>query len=239
MTFAAYFIFKDQSMHVFCQSSLANDICRWKTRLSRVMWFNTVVTLLLYQPTFGLRILQDSRSRVEHETEGSSCQHSENENYFDYISVDDEDYYEDGSAVGYIKEHEEFVDKGPPVFTDTLKKGDIEASSVNMPESNNNGEVKSQIENKTETSPFLPENLVLNNETHGSLNGKFLISNSGQGTILDLYFEDPENSTREHKEDSISDIDNSRNVILSSDVSSSSKCPFSIFVVYFYHLQSI
>ena len=225
-------------MHVFCQSSPANDICRWKTRLSRVMWFNTLVTLLLYQPTFGLRILQDSHSRAEHETEGSGCQHSDNENYFDYINVDDEDYYEDGSAVGYIKEHDEFVDKGPPVFTDTLKKGDdIEASSVNMPESNNR-EVIEKIENITETSPFLPENLVLNNETHGSLNGKFLISNLGQGTILDLYFEDRENSTSEHKDDSISDIDTSRNVILSPDVSSSSKCSFSILFVYFYHFYS-
>ena len=203
------------------------------------MWLNTLVTLLLYQPTFGLRILQESHSRAEHEIEGSGCQHSDNGNYFDYINVDDEDYYEDGSAVGFIKEHEEFVDKGPPVFTDTLKKSDIEESS--MPESNNSGEVKSQIENETETetSLFLPENLVLNNETHGSLNGKFLISNLGQGTILDLYFEDRENLTSEFKEDSKADIDDSRNVILSSDVSSSSKCSFSIFVVYFYHLHSI
>jgi len=196
------------------------------------MWFNTLVTLLLYQPLFGLRILQDSYSRIEHELEGSGCQPS-SENYFDYINVDDEDYYEDGSAVGYIKDHEEeFVDKGPPVFTDTVKKGDnIRASIENVPKSN--GELKSQIENETETSPFLPENLVLNNETHGSLNGKFLISNSGQGTILDLYFEDPKNSTSEQKDsnDSKFDIDSTRNVILTSDVSSLPKCSYFVFVV--------
>ena len=196
------------------------------------MWFNTLVTLLLYQPTFGLRILQDSHSRIKHELEGSGCQQS-SENYFDYINVDDEDYHEDGSAVGYIKDHEEFVDEGPPVFTDTtVKKGDgIEASIENVPKSN--GDLKSRIENETETSPFLPESLVLNNETHGSLNGKFLISNSGQGTILDLYFEDQKNSTSEHKDsnDSKFDIDSTRNVILTSDVSSLPKCSYFVFVV--------
>ena len=203
------------------------------------MWFNTLVTLLLYQPTFGLRILQDSHSRIEHELEGSGCQQS-SENYFDYINVDDEDYYEDGSAVGYIKDHEEeFVDKGPPVFTDTVKKGDnIQASGENVHKSN--GELKSQIEHETETSPFLPENLVLNNETHGSLNGKFLISNSGQGTILDLYFEDQKNSTSEHKDlnDSEFDTDGTRNVILTSDVSSLPKCSYFVFFVCSY-LSSI
>ena len=183
------------------------------------MWFNTLVTtFLLYQPSLGLRILQDTNWRKEHEVEGSGCQQSsDNENFFDYINVDDEDYHEDGSAVGYIKDHEEFVNKGPPVFTDTVKNDDIEASSMKMPQSNLN---QSQIVNETETSPFLPENLVLNNETHGRLNGKFLISNSGQGPILDLYFEDLENSTSEHKEDSKSDNDSSKNVILTSDVSS-------------------
>ena len=192
------------------------------------MWFNTLVTLLLYQYGFSLRILQDSHSRIEHE--GSGCQQS-SENYFDYINVDDEDYYEDGSAVGYIKDHEDFVDKGPPVFTDTLKEDVIQESIENLHESSE--ELKSQIENETKTSPFLPENLVLNNETHGSLNGKFLISNSGQGTILDLYFEDQKNSTREQKDsnDSKFDIDNSRNVILTSDVSSSSKDSYFVFVV--------
>ena len=195
------------------------------------MWFNTLVTLLLYQPTFGLRILQDPHSRIKHKLEGSGCQQP-SENYFDYINVDDEDYHEDGSAVGYIKDHEEFVDEGPPVFTDTVKKGDdIEASIENVPKSN--GDLKSRIENETETSPFLPENLVLNNETHGSLNGKFLISNSGQGTILDLYFEDQKNSTSEHKDsnDSKFDIDSTRNVILTSDVSSLPKCSYFVLVV--------
>ena len=202
------------------------------------MWFNTLVTFLLYQPSLGLRILQDSHWRKEHEIEGSGCQHSsDNENFFDYINVDDEDYYEDGSAVGYIKDHEEFVDKGPPVFTDTVKNDDIEASSMKIPQSNLN---QSQIENETETSPFLPENLVLNNETHGRLNGKFLISNSGQGAILDLYFEDLENSTSELKEDSESNIDRSKNVILSSNVSSvHAKMSCLVFVVYLYHLHSI
>ena len=202
------------------------------------MWFNTLVTFLLYQPSLGLRILQDSHWRKEHEIEGSGCkQSSDNENFFDYINVDDEDYYEDGSAVGYIKDHEEFVDKGPPVFTDTVENDDIEASSMKMPQSNLN---QSQIENETETSPFLPENLVLNNETHGRLNGKFLISNSGQGAILDLYFEDKENSTSELKEDSESNIDRSKNVMLSSDVSSvHAKMSCLVFVVYLYHLHSI
>ena len=202
------------------------------------MWFNTLVTFLLYQPSLGLRILQDSHWRKEHEIEGSGCkQSSDNENFFDYINVDDEDYYEDGSAVGYIKDHEEFVDKGPPVFTDTVENDDIEASSMKMPQSNLN---QSQIENETETSPFLPENLVLNNETHGRLNGKFLISNSGQGAILDLYFEDKENSTSELKEDSESNIDRSKNVILSSNVSSvHAKMSCLVFVVYLYHLHSI
>ena len=202
------------------------------------MWFNTLVTFLLYQPSLGLRILQDSHWRKEHEIEGSGCQQSsDNENFFDYINVDDEDYYEDGSAVGYIKDHEEFVDKGPPVFTDTVKNDDIEAPSMIMPQSNLN---LSQIENETETSPFLPENLVLNNETHGRLNGKFLISNSGQGAILDLYFEDKENSTSELKEDSEANIDRSKNVMLSSDVSSvHAKMSCLVFVVYLYHLHSI
>ena len=202
------------------------------------MWFNTLVTFLLYQPSLGLRILQDSHWRKEHEIEGSGCkQSSDNENFFDYINVDDEDYYEDGSAVGYIKDHEEFVDKGPPVFTDTVENDDIEASSMKMPQSNLN---QSQIENETETSPFLPENLVLNNETHGRLNGKFLISNSGQGAILDLYFEDKENSTSELKEDSESNIDRSKNVMLSSDVSSvHAKMSCLVFVVYLYDLHSI
>ena len=202
------------------------------------MWFNTLVTFLLYQPSLGLRILQDSHWRKEHEIEGSGCQQSsDNENFFDYINVDDEDYYEDGSAVGYIKDHEEFVDKGPPVFTDTVENDDIEAPSMIMPQSNLN---QSQIENETETSPFLPENLVLNNETHGRLNGKFLISNSGQGAILDLYFEDKENSTSELKEDSESNIDRSKNVMLSSDVSSvHAKMSCLVFVVYLYHLHSI
>ena len=202
------------------------------------MWFNTLVTFLLYQPSLGLRILQDSHWRKEHEIEGSGCkQSSDNENFFDYINVDDEDYYEDGSAVGYIKDHEEFVDKGPPVFTDTVENDDIEAPSMKMPQSNLN---QSQIENETETSPFLPENLVLNNETHGRLNGKFLISNSGQGAILDLYFEDKENSTSELKEDSESNIDRSKNVILSSNVSSvHAKMSCLVFVVYLYHLHSI
>ena len=202
------------------------------------MWFNTLVTFLLYQPSLGLRILQDSHWRKEHEIEGSGCQQSsDNENFFDYINVDDEDYYEDGSAVGYIKDHEEFVDKGPPVFTDTVENDDIEATNMIMPQSNLN---QSQIENETETSPFLPENLVLNNETHGRLNGKFLISNSGQGAILDLYFEDKENSTSELKEDSESNIDRSKNVILSSDVSSvHAKMSCLVFVVYLYHLHSI
>lgn len=202
------------------------------------MWFNTLVTFLLYQPSLGLRILQDSHWRKEHEIEGSGCQQSsDNENFFDYINVDDEDYYEDGSAVGYIKDHEEFVDKGPPVFTDTVENDDIEASSMKMPQSNLN---QSQIENETETSPFFPENLVLNNETHGRLNGKFLISNSGQGAILDLYFEDKENSTSELKEDSEANIDRSKNVMLSSDVSSvHAKMSCLVFVVYLYHLHSI
>ena len=62
---------------------------------------------------------------------------------------------------------------------------------------------------------------------------KFLISNTGQGTILDLYFEGQKNSTREQKDsnDSKLDIDNSRNVILTSDVSSSSKDSYFVFVV--------
>ena len=205
------------------------------------MWFNTLVTFLLYQPSLGLRILQDSHWRKEHEIEGSGCQQSsDNENFFDYINVDDEDYHEDGSAVGYIKDHEEFVDEGPPVFTDTTVKNgdDIEASIENVPKSN--GDLKSRIENETETSPFLPENLVLNNETHGRLNGKFLISNSGQGAILDLYFEDQKNSTSELKEDSEANIDRSKNVMLSSDVSSvHAKMSCLVFVVYLYHLHSI
>ena len=202
------------------------------------MWFNTLVTLLLYQSTLSLRILQDFPARKEHEVEGSGCQQStENEHYFDYINVDDEDYYEDGSAVGFIQDHEEFVDEGPPVFTDTVKKVDKEAASVKMPESTREM-IKTQIESETETSRFLSENLVLNNETHGSINGKILISNSGQGTILDLYFDDQENSTSEHKTSS-GDIDSFKKaVVLSSDVSLSPRYSYSVLVVFLY-LHSI
>ena len=175
------------------------------------MWLNTLVTVLLCQHELGLRILKDSV--IHQKNEGSGCQQTENEHFFDYISVDDEDYYEDGSAVGFIKDHQEFVDNGTHLFMDSQEEGDNDDDNDDEGDNEIRNVIMSQQNEEniplSESSIFPPESLVLNNKTHGSLNGKFLITNSEKGAILDLYFENQENSTIED--------DNQKKIILRSN----------------------
>ena len=95
--------------------------------------------------------------------EGSGC--AGRRHYFDYIDVDDEDYV-DGSGLGIIQE---YVSEGPPIIEDSLEdQSDREKDITIMPTT-------------PEPIKMVPEQLVLTNETHGSLNGRFIVPNNVRG----------------------------------------------------------
>ena len=150
---------------------------------------------------------------------GSGCLNSDRGAYFDYISVDDEDYSEDGSA-------EETIEAGTIVHgarNEDLLITDFKHSHNNTDEDEDedahmnvtsvttgeNDIVSAQIFG----GGIVPEDLVLSNETHGSLNGNILILNSEKEVREELYFESNNNDDEEETSvESNSDV----NVILHS-----------------------
>ena len=150
---------------------------------------------------------------------GSGCLNSDRGAYFDYISVDDEEYSEEGSA-------EETIEAGTIVHgarNEPLLISDFKHSHINTDEDEHedvplnvtsvttgeNDDVSSQIFG----GGIVPEDLVLSNETHGSLNGNILILNSEKEVREELYFESNNNDDEEETSvESNSDV----NVILHS-----------------------
>ena len=142
----------------------------------------------------GLRIVIEE----DHHHEGSGCSHGSQGHYFDYIDVDDEDYYEGGSATFDDDEEnlEDFVKKGPPVFTD-IDHNEDDTKEVKTEKILN----VSKKETSETSIRIIPENLIIKNETHGKLNGEIVITNKGHTTtIIDLIIEDNENKDEFNEE---------------------------------------
>ena len=149
---------------------------------------------------------------------GSGCLNSDRGAYFDYISVDDEDYSEDGSA-------EETIEAGTIVHgarNEPLLITDFKHSHNNTDEDEDEDahmNVTSITTGENDVSAqifgggIVPEDLVLSNETHGSLNGNILILNSEKEVREELYFESNNNDDEEETSvESNSDV----NIILHS-----------------------
>lgn len=113
---------------------------------------------------FSMKLIRDNE-------EGSGC--PGRRHYFDYIDVDDEDYV-DGSGLGLIQE---YVSEGPPVIEDSqedLSGGDLE------------GYFRTLKPTTPQPMNIVPEQLVLTNETHGSLDGRYIVPNNDWGSEQDI-----------------------------------------------------
>ena len=159
----------------------------------------------------GLRIVIEDHHEYQDKEEGSGCAHGQGQgHYFDYIEVDDEDYYEGGSAAFENNDNlEDYVKKGPPVFTDIDQNADegkqVEAKAETILKITND---KDKI--KETNIRIIPENLIIKNETHGNINGEIVITNKGHSTtIIDLIIED---------DDTNKDADEEINIVMLKDV---------------------
>ena len=173
------------------------------------MWCDIVIILSLvchitsrsHQPDHP----QQQHGHPQHgEEEGSGCPFAKHQHYFDYLDVDDEDYQE-GSSMEYDRDKDDlFVRRGPPVFTDSMEE---EKTLEHTEHENNNLKniseaVSTDVHHKVDVN-IIPENLVIENETHGNLNGRFVISSTGQGTVIDLFFDETEDSSSDDDEESL------------------------------------
>ena len=147
---------------------------------------------------------------------GSGCLNSDRGAYFDYISVDDEEYSEEGSA-------EETIEARTIVHgarNEPLLITDFKHSHNNTDEDEDaHMNVTSVTTGENDVSEqifgggIVPEDLVLSNETHGSLNGNILILNLEKVVREELYFESNNNDDEEETSvESNSDV----NIILHS-----------------------
>ena len=98
--------------------------------------------------------------------------------------------------------------------------------------------VKQKQNNSANVLKIIPESIILENATHGNLNGRFIISNSGGGTVIDLYFnetpqDDPEKINNDENENK-SQFDNDYSQ--SSRLNTKNKTLIMIFIILFKHI---
>ena len=154
------------------------------------------VTLTPVQP-----LLRDLPDEAE---AGSGCE--EATNYFDYIEVDDEDYY--GSEEEGSSDQFETVRRGPPVFTDS---GEEEVSDEISPDLLHQDETNDEADKTPppqSSGKIIPESLVIKNRTHGRLNGKLIITNQQdqEQPGPELFFEAEEEQKPSEEEQDVKEI---------------------------------
>ena len=151
-------------------------------------------------------------------------------------------FIEDGSGFDTLVDDEDFVQRGPPVFTNTdheEHEDEVDADQKITTKNDTEDFVKQKQQNNTaNVLKIIPESIVLENATHGNLNGRFLISNSGGGTVIDLYF----NETPQDDAEKINDDENGDKSQFgdfynqSSRLKTKNKTLIMIFIILFKHL---
>ena len=180
-----------------------------------------VVAMVTWPLALNLSILGDRDDGDIHNNSyneaGSGCLNSDRGAYFDYISVDDEDYSEDGSAEETIEAGNIVHARNEPLLISDFKHSHINTDEDEEEDAHRNVTSVTIGENDVSSSQIfgggiVPEDLVLRNETHGSLNGNTLVLNLEEEVREELYFE----SSNEYVEETSVESNSVVNITLHS-----------------------